>query len=98
MKTVITFIFGALIGAAIVAGQLGCSTIGNGKLDTPVEITVNGTDNLGNAYEVTLGPDGVTGEIRSVVGGNLYELAEDGFTVTVPTSTGPKTITIKRVK
>jgi hypothetical protein len=98
MKAVITFVFGVLIGVAIVLGQLGCSTLGNGKIDAPVEITVQGTDNLGNAYEVTLGPDGVTGEIRSVVGGNLYELSDDGFTVTVPTSTGPKTITIKRVE
>jgi hypothetical protein len=96
MKLIMTIILIAIAGA-IYLGITGCSTLGNGKVDIPVEITVQGTDNLGNAYDVTLGPDGVTGEIRSVVGGNLYEVSEEGFKITVPTETGPKVITVKRV-
>lgn len=83
MKNRIALVVLLACGLAATSLLSSCST-----LDIPVEIQVVGTDNLGNQYDVTVGPDGVYGTITSVVGQELYTLSDDGFAVTLPDGKG----------
>jgi len=98
MKKILVRFMWVLFIAFCMGVLSGCSTFGNGKIDSPVQISVIGRDNLGNQYDVELGPDGFVASVTSVVGGNLYAISEDGFTVTIPTEIGPMIIMINRVE
>lgn len=82
MKKAINAFCASVCVVAIAMILFGCKSLD--KVDIPVEISVVGTDGAGNEYNVTLGPDGAAGEIRAALDGALYELSEDGVSVTLP--------------
>ena len=62
----------------------GCSTFGNGKIDVPVEISIEWHDNFGNGFTLV---DGTLTEAtyRSVKTDAVYEFTDsDGFLISHP--------------
>ncbi|QBG47834.1 hypothetical protein EGM51_10680 [Verrucomicrobia bacterium S94] len=65
----------------------GCDTLGNGKIDLPVDVSVEWQDNFGNRFVMV---DGSITEAtyRSLQTGIIYELTEEGgFLITAPDGT-----------
>lgn len=72
---------------AVVFTLAGCGTFGNGRLDLPVDVSIEWQDNFGNGFTLV---QGTVTEVHyaSVKTGVLYEITDSGgFQITAPDGT-----------